>query len=101
MSPIDLGTVNASDFLAHVGESFVVYAAEHVSFATDLIDVAGSGLTESAGRPFALTFVGGPNPPVPQAIYRMSNAGMGELELFLVPIGPGDDGRHQYEANFS
>ena len=101
MTNPDLGTVAASDFLAHVGETFTVYAAELAPFAADLVDVAGSGLTDEAGRPFSLTFAGGPTPPAMQGIHRLTHQGMGELELFLVPLGPGDHGLQQYEAIFS
>lgn len=101
MTTIDLGTVGASDFLAHVGQTFVVLAADGVCFATDLVDVTGPGLTHTAGRPFTLTFAGGPNPPVSQAIHQVSHQALGEMEVFLVPLGPGDDGRQQYEAVFA
>lgn len=100
MAGIDLAAVGPADFREHVGEEFVLAAGEGVSFGVELVavDVApGAGEHE---RPFAVVFAGGPNPPMPQAIQRLTHPSVGELELFLVAIGPGPDGRHRYEAVF-
>jgi hypothetical protein len=51
-------------------------------------------------RPFSLIFRGPPAPVLPQRIYRLENAAMGALEIFLVPIGP-DAAGLRYEAIFS
>jgi len=50
-----------------------------------------------AGRAASpLVFQGGPDPPLPQRIYRVEHDELGELEIFLVPIAP-----DRYEAIFS
>jgi hypothetical protein len=52
---------------------------------------------EPGGRvPFSLEFQGGPNPPLPQRIYRVEHDELGSLEIFLVPIAA-----DRYEAVFT
>jgi len=109
---LDLAGVGAGDFEPHVGSTFAVSgSAVAVSAAGD--GGAGGGgfsvvLAEvSRGRaggptrePFTLTFAGGPNPPSAQGMHRLEHDALGGFDLFLVPIGPGADGRHRYEAVF-
>jgi len=52
---------------------------------------------EPGGRsPFSLEFQGGPNPPLPQRIYRLEHHDLGAIEIFLVPIAS-----DRYEAVFT
>jgi hypothetical protein len=54
-----------------------------------------------AGRnAFSLRFLGPQRPILPQATYRLENAQMGALDIFLVPLGPKDGGM-RYEAVFT
>ena len=50
--------------------------------------------------PFSLTFRGPLAPVLPQRIYSLQNERMGELQIFLVPIGPDGTGM-RYEAIFT
>ena len=52
-------------------------------------------------QPFTLTFLGPAGQHLAQATYRFSHADLGDLDLFIVPRGPGSDGRHRYEAAFN
>ena len=45
---------------------------------------------------FSLTFLGPMQPLLPQAVYTLRNKVLGELELFMVPLGPVGDGQ-RYE----
>jgi hypothetical protein len=49
---------------------------------------------------FSLVFRGPPEPLLAQAIYPLRHAGLGLLEIFLVPIAR-DDGGATYQAVFS
>jgi hypothetical protein len=49
--------------------------------------------------PFSLIFVGG-DIVLPQAIYRLRHDDMGEVEIFLVPIGKDQHGA-SYQAVFN
>ena len=66
-----------------------------------LISVSGYGQRQGGNREaYSLLFCGPTQPIFPQGIYRINHAVLGELELFLVPIGPQADGMG-YEAVFT
>ena len=63
----------------------------------ELVEVAEFDAGGRAGRaPFSIVFRGPADPALAQGIWKLENDRLGELELFLVPIGPG-----QYEAVFT
>jgi len=94
---------NAAWFSAHLKSAFTVVEADAPSLQLDLIDVRELGRQPHAPRPdpFVLTFAGPPNRVLDQRIHRLSHPVLGDLEIFLVPIGPGGDARPQYEAVFN
>lgn len=49
---------------------------------------------------FSLFFHGPQQPFLPQAIYRLEHAALGEMEIFLVPVARVPDG-FEYEAVFN
>lgn len=49
---------------------------------------------------FALYFLGPDGLYLPQAIYHMEHEALGQLDIFIVPVGIKDK-RYQYEAIFS
>lgn len=74
--------------------------------ALELADVSPMGGKPAKGsnrRPFSVVFRApeGQEGVLPQQIYRLDNEELGELELFLVPLGPDEDGRMEYEAVFT
>jgi len=97
---LDLATASADDFAPHVESAFTAEPPAGDGFALTLIDVC-RGADGARHAQFTLTFVGGPNPPVRQSILRLDHEVLGGLDLFLVPIGPGSDGRQRYEAVFA
>jgi hypothetical protein len=52
-------------------------------------------------QPFSLTFLGPSGGHLPQRTYRLRHTALGDHDIFLVPLGPGPDGLHQYEASFN
>ena len=50
--------------------------------------------------PFSLLFRGPLEPVLPQHLYSLANDHIGIVEIFIVPIGPDDEGM-RYEAVFS
>lgn len=58
------------------------------------------GITTSDNEQFALLFQGPQNPFLPQAMYHVEQERLGELDLFLVPVGRDQNG-FQYEAVFN
>jgi hypothetical protein len=97
---LDLGSVDADDFAPHLESAFAATTPAGDTFALTLVDVCrGSGGVSR--EPFTLTLTGGPHPHLPQGILRLDHDVLGRLDLFLVPIGPGGDGQHRYEAVFA
>lgn len=52
-------------------------------------------------EPFSLIFSGPREMPLGQRIHRLRHVVLGDLEIFLVPIGPGPEGAARYEAVFN
>jgi hypothetical protein len=50
--------------------------------------------------PFSLMFRGADMTILPQKLYRLRHAAMGEVEIFLVPVGKDDRGI-SYQATFN
>jgi hypothetical protein len=91
-------------FAAQVNTEFRV-APEEAAGAVSLLLVAVDSLPSVPGAPrvdpFALTFIGPRGQLLEQATYRFSHASLGELEIFIVPIGYADGGAVRYEAVFN
>lgn len=96
-------------FRPHVGDWFRAYG----DVGSDAVEIQLLSATETAGaaerapegalphrRPFSLVFLGPPQTILPQRIYRIAHATLGEFDLFLVPIGRDASGV-QYEAVFT
>jgi hypothetical protein len=67
--------------------------------ATELSPASRS--SPESRQPFSLLFLGPPSDRyLPQRTYRLAHAQMGDLDVFLVPLGPVDR-RMQYEAIFT
>lgn len=49
---------------------------------------------------FSVIFRGDSSPALEQQIYRIKHDTLGDMDLFIVPIGPDDEGM-RYEAVFS
>jgi hypothetical protein len=91
-------------FEPHVGERFEVVPAAGEPFAATLsrCDVTTSGdpgdWVERIGRvPFSLLFHADPGTAVSQQTCILRHPELGELALFLVPLGPDEVGP-RYEA---
>jgi hypothetical protein len=66
-----------------------------------LASVSGYGQRQGGHREaYSLLFLGPPQPVLPQRIYRLSHDGLGELDIFLVPVGPHEN-EMGYEAVFT
>ena len=102
---IALGAVTASDFSPHVGSLFDVDAGPHNRLALELseaVALPGGGGAPSRSEPFSLIFRGPASPVLDQGIQTLSHPELGELTLFLVPVGPGRAGKlPRYEAVFN
>jgi hypothetical protein len=92
----DLGTLSVDDFAPLRGDRFRIAAGDAPDFEAELVEVTEIPREPGGRTPFSLVFKGGPNPPLPQRIYRLEHAELGALEIFLVPIA-----EDRYEAIFT
>ncbi|MGH8564406.1 MAG: DUF6916 family protein [Gammaproteobacteria bacterium] len=84
-----------------LGSSFELLDDGRGTITMVLAEVTGLGHGAGGRRdPYSLVFRGPPAPILPQRIYRLRHHQMGDLELFLVPIGPDGEGM-RYEAIFT
>jgi ribosomal protein S18 acetylase RimI-like enzyme len=96
---LDLATVTPSDFEPAVDSVFEVTIGEGAQLELRLTEVALLSEQPGARQPFALRFVGPPEPVLAQITHRLSHASLGQLELFLGPIQSASEGI-TYEAVF-
>jgi hypothetical protein len=92
----DLATLSVDDFAALRGDRFRIAAGDGADFDAELVEVSQIQREPGGRAPFSLVFRGGPDPPLPQRIYRVEHAELGALEIFLVPIAA-----DRYQAVFT
>ena len=103
--PLDLesapaGEFSRESFTPHVGSEFQLPAA---GMACRLVEVGAACTCSSPAGDFvsfSLLFAAPAGSPVESAIHTLLHPSLGELEIFLSPVGPGDPQLH-LEAVFS
>lgn len=93
---MDLATCTLADFSPFIGQSFLL----EESVTLELRAAQPGRGRPGAREGFSLHFLGPRQPPLPQRLYTLKHAQLGELLLFLVPIAESTDGR-TYEAVFT
>lgn len=99
---MNVAEVTREELARHVDDVFEVSAGEAIAFEAHLVEVSPMGSTVGpTGRsPFSAVLRGPANEAPEQAIYQVRHPELGSFELFLVPIGPDDEGM-KYEAVFT
>jgi len=93
-------------FAGRAGESFDVTVGEGPAVAMALAEATvgaqpgGPGPDGLERMQFSLVFRGPATQALPQGTYQVTHAELGELDLFLVPLGP-DAEEMRYEAAFA
>ena len=82
---LDLAKVQCADFAACVNQDFQI-VTDAGPVVLQLVEARSQTAPDAGRDPFTLTFRGPPPLRLPQGIYKMSNAQMGEMEIFLVQI---------------
>lgn len=96
-----LETLTKDTWDKYLNQTFQIEIAEGQALPLILDEVSGYGRNSDASREaYTLLFHGPLQPILPQRIYRMANQLMGEMDIFLVPIGMDSVGM-RYEAIFS
>jgi hypothetical protein len=98
-----LESLTAETFLPHKGSEFEVRDAGTDAIVLRLTEVRALGHQPHAPRvdPFALEFSGPSQPVLEQRIYRLAHPDLGELGIFLVPVGIDPARGLLYEAVFN
>ncbi len=88
-------------FSEHVGSRFQLPLDSGDSMELELVEAELSKVqqTQADRAPFALVFRGPADIVLPQQLYALSHEALGAVTIFLVPIGPDDEGM-RYEAIF-
>jgi hypothetical protein len=87
-------------FAPRLGETFRIQAADSQWMDVTLIEATALGEgapAEGRRAPFSIVFRGPRDSVLPQRTYPVEHAAIGAFELFLVPIGPDQEGMW-YEA---
>ena len=101
-----MGWVSHELFAGRLGEQFDVLGAEtgplrlELVEATESSEAGGSGPSGEQRRQFSLVFRGPAAPVLPQRTHAVRHEELGDLDLFLVPLGPDAQGM-RYEAAFA
>jgi hypothetical protein len=93
---VDIEALSATDFAGLRGDRFRIVPRDAAPFDVELVEVTEIPREPGGRAPFSLEFQGGPNPPLPQRIYRVEHDELGAIEIFLVPIAV-----DRYEAVFT
>ena len=96
-------------FEPHVGSSFQIMLNGEPALELKLAELEDLTVKERqrdpsiTASPFSMIFHGPLTPIAPQSIYDLSHAQLGQLQIFLVPIGPDKQTRQnmQYQAIFN
>jgi hypothetical protein len=91
-----LDALTLEDFRPLLHDRFRIAPDDAPGFDVELVEVTEIPREPGGRAPFSLVFQGGPDPPLPQRIYRMEHDGLGAIEIFLVPIAV-----DRYEAVFT
>ena len=96
---LDLAKVQCADFAACVNQDFEI-ATRGAPLVLQLSEARARPAPDAGRDPFTLTFRGAPELRLPQGIYKMTNAQLGEMEIFLVQIAA-DQTCSTFEAVFN
>jgi hypothetical protein len=100
---MELKSLGYEDFSDKVGQSFKVLGLGDVDLDLTLeeaLALPANARGPGMRAPFSLVFVGHPDLLLGQQIHRLEHADMGELEIFLTPIGR-NERAISYEAVFN
>lgn len=97
---LDLAQFRYEQFVPCLNQDFAIVLSDG-ALLLQLFEVRPlAKRAESFRDPFALTFLGRAGLRLPQGIYRMRHATLGEMEIFLVQIGADKTGS-TFEAVFN
>ena len=97
---LELDKVECAQFAACLNQDFEIVFTDGI-LPVKLSEARPLGVRpESIREPFALTFLGRAGLRLPQGIYKMRHATLGEMEIFLVQVAA-DQNVSTFEAVFN
>lgn len=99
----ELDHMTCDTFTGHVDDAFELRGEGGVTRHLELAEAQTMGAAPKGDKrhAFSLVFRCDDPEPLPQQIYTVRHDDLGELELFLVPVGPDGDAEMRYEAVFT
>lgn len=89
------------DFQDKVGQPYkVTFQGQEVTLILTKVTPRQSNAPQQARKPFSLFFSGPPEVLLEQQMHTLTHGDLGELSIFLVPIGRDDRGGYDYQAVF-
>ena len=98
-----LQNLRREDFAKCLHQTFRIEVEGREPVETELVEVRGLVKPDDdpdRREPFSLIFEGPMEEALEQSIFRVANETLGELDLFIVTIGPGTD-RMRHEVVFT
>ena len=97
-----LDQLSEQSFVPYLNQTFQLQIETSEVLDLELIEVSGLACSdaEAKRKPFALILRGSKEQVLEQGTFRLQHAAMGGLDLFMVPIGPDDQGM-RYEVVFN
>ena len=95
------GLLTPATFEPHIGSEFSIAGDVDRRVVLDRVNRLASRSHGDRTEPFSMVFLGPSGDPLPQATYTVEHPDLGDIAIFLVPIGPDRAGRQQYEAVFN
>lgn len=97
-----LEKLSAADFSPLLNNKFHIYFNPSLPSTVELIEISEkkTSSAEAGRQPFSIIFRGPKDKIWPQGMYKINHQSLGEMQLFIVPIGPDDEGLC-YEAVFN
>lgn len=99
-----LDSLTHESFTPHVNDTFELQRDDGDARQLELMEATTMGSPPKGDRrhSFSVLFHCSDDQPLPQQTYTVEHGEMGEMELFLVPVGPDEEkGGMLYEAVFT
>jgi hypothetical protein len=99
---VDLSLLKAADFRPHLNKVMYIRFAQGVRLPAELVQVTElENYNKLERQPFSIQFkTEQKDSYYQQAIYTIEHPDKGDMDVFIVPLGPGGGGM-KYEAIFS
>ena len=95
-----LNELKDTDFKPLINQTFTAIQSDSPSFELLEVSLLGNEPVNGERQAFSLLFRSKNTSSPQQSIYQLNHEELGELEIFLVPIGPDQQGM-LYEAVFT